>query len=64
MKMALICIKKKLCVELTFIWKVSYLDSLETEGQENSEMAYCYAMQVKTWFILTSMVEQRINSEV
>ena len=32
--------KMKPHAELIFVWKVSHLDSFETEAQENSEMAY------------------------
>ena len=38
--MTLICVKMKLRAELIFIWKVSHLDSFETEAHENPEMAY------------------------
>ena len=34
------CLKMKLHAELIFIWKVSHLNSFETEAQVNSEMAY------------------------
>ena len=41
--MTLICMKMKLHAELIFIWKVSHLDSFETEAQENSAMAHLSA---------------------